>query len=262
VLTPVGVQTQTVTLDDLGDALSQPSARAGIGVVVDADSESCDEDDLLAYLGLARAMGAVPAVSLTPGNGLADVEDVLDDLCVGLVARGDADVSRVALGLARRCDGQRARRFEYVTVAPHGAVLAILGDGTSLLLSRPVNVTDDGSEITGIELAEDAMSARLALVNGSECLLEASTVVAKTQAVAGGTNGADALTLDGPRLGARLRALRIAAGLTQAELARRTGIHRPNIARVEAGRHTPSLETLGRLTVAIGVSPTELFTTS
>ena len=52
------------------------------------------------------------------------------------------------------------------------------------------------------------------------------------------------------------RELRAAAGLTQAELARRTGIHRPNIARVEAGRHTPSLETLARLASAIGVPTT------
>ena len=62
--------------------------------------------------------------------------------------------------------------------------------------------------------------------------------------------------MEGPRLGARLRQLRKAAGLTQAELARRTGIHRPNIARVEAGRHTPSLETLARLASAIGVPTT------
>jgi len=63
-------------------------------------------------------------------------------------------------------------------------------------------------------------------------------------------------TVDGVRLGQRIRELRLAAGLTQAELARRTGIHRPNIARVEAGRHTPSLETLARLATAIGVPTT------
>jgi DNA-binding XRE family transcriptional regulator len=60
-------------------------------------------------------------------------------------------------------------------------------------------------------------------------------------------------SIDGTKLGARIRELRLAANLTQAELARRTGIHRPNIARVEAGRHTPSLETLARLAAAIGV---------
>jgi transcriptional regulator with XRE-family HTH domain len=48
------------------------------------------------------------------------------------------------------------------------------------------------------------------------------------------------------------------AGITQAELARRTGIHRPNIARVEAGRHTPSLETVARLAEALGTSPARI----
>jgi DNA-binding XRE family transcriptional regulator len=75
-----------------------------------------------------------------------------------------------------------------------------------------------------------------------------------------GTNGSSALPIDGARLGARLRELRVEAGLTQAELARRTGIHRPNIARVEAGRHTPSLETLARLASAIGVPTTRVLT--
>ncbi|GAB5547469.1 MAG: hypothetical protein SangKO_072290 [Sandaracinaceae bacterium] len=60
------------------------------------------------------------------------------------------------------------------------------------------------------------------------------------------------------KLGQRIRELRLAAGLTQAELARRTGIHRPNIARVEAGRHTPSLETIARLANAIGVPTTRV----
>jgi transcriptional regulator with XRE-family HTH domain len=72
------------------------------------------------------------------------------------------------------------------------------------------------------------------------------------------SNGEADIAIDGEKLGARLRELRLAAGLTQAELARRTGIHRPNIARVEAGRHTPSLETLARIANAIGVSTTHV----
>ncbi|MCA9606566.1 MAG: helix-turn-helix transcriptional regulator [Myxococcales bacterium] len=77
------------------------------------------------------------------------------------------------------------------------------------------------------------------------------SILQKTNGTAS-TNG----SVDGVRLGQRIRELRLAAGLTQAELARRTGIHRPNIARVEAGRHTPSLETLARLASAIGVPTT------
>jgi transcriptional regulator with XRE-family HTH domain len=43
-------------------------------------------------------------------------------------------------------------------------------------------------------------------------------------------------------VGARLRELRVDAELTQSEVARRTGIHRPIIARIERGKHEPSLE--------------------
>ncbi len=41
--------------------------------------------------------------------------------------------------------------------------------------------------------------------------------------------------------------MRLAAGLTQSELARRTGVAQPNIAAYEAGRRTPSDEMLARL---------------
>ena len=90
--------------------------------------------------------------------------------------------------------------------------------------------------------------------SGSHAAAVASVTGHSAHPVGNGIDGAGAV--DGARLGARLRELRLAAGLTQAELARRTGIHRPNIARVEAGRHTPSLETLARLASAIGVPTT------
>ncbi|MCB9601402.1 MAG: helix-turn-helix transcriptional regulator [Sandaracinus sp.] len=147
----------------------------------------------------------------------------------------------------------RGKRFEFVTVAPDDEdVLAILGDGQSVLLKRPLAAQDDGTEVVGITLSDDAASATLELASGSTVELDVATV-APAQ---GGANGA--IPIDGARLGARLRELRLSAGLTQAELARRTGIHRPNIARVEAGRHTPSLETLARLATAIGVPTTRV----
>lgn len=42
-------------------------------------------------------------------------------------------------------------------------------------------------------------------------------------------------------------------GWTQAHLARLTGIHRPNVARLESGRCDPALETLARVARAMGV---------
>ena len=54
-------------------------------------------------------------------------------------------------------------------------------------------------------------------------------------------------------LGERLRRLRTAQGLSQAELAKRAGIARISVARIEAGHQSPRYETLEKLTKGLGV---------
>ncbi len=49
----------------------------------------------------------------------------------------------------------------------------------------------------------------------------------------------------------QVRRLRQQAGLTQEALAKRAGLARPNLARVESGRYRPSLETLERIARAL-----------
>ncbi|MBM4397448.1 MAG: helix-turn-helix transcriptional regulator [Deltaproteobacteria bacterium] len=55
-------------------------------------------------------------------------------------------------------------------------------------------------------------------------------------------------------IGQAVRAARLRKKLTQEELGQRSGIARPNIARIEGGRHVPSMETLRRLADALRVS--------
>jgi DNA-binding XRE family transcriptional regulator len=55
-----------------------------------------------------------------------------------------------------------------------------------------------------------------------------------------------------PLVGEQVRRLRAAAGLTQHELAARTGSTQPAIAHLEAGRRTPTLTTLEKLAKALG----------
>jgi DNA-binding XRE family transcriptional regulator len=251
-----GLDAEALSPESLIDAI-----REGSVIVIDAGCEVFDEDELLAHVGLARALRTACAVVLPEGESLNGIEDLLDDLCPGLVTRGNRDMSRIATTLARRSDRERARRFEYLAVSPRpGELLAVLADGTAALLPRPINEADDGTDVASIALGPGADSATVVLTSGRELTLRASSLGGAHASVrpgASGTNGhGGAIPIDGVRLGARLRELRVAAGLTQAELARRTGIHRPNIARVEAGRHTPSLETLARLASAIGVPTT------
>lgn len=50
--------------------------------------------------------------------------------------------------------------------------------------------------------------------------------------------------------GARIRAARLAARMTQEELARRSGVRQPNIAAYESGKRAPSRRMLARLLAA------------
>ena len=60
-------------------------------------------------------------------------------------------------------------------------------------------------------------------------------------------------------LGSGIRTLREARGWTQADLARATGIRRPNIARLERGSALPNLATLHRVACGLETSLESLF---
>ena len=54
-------------------------------------------------------------------------------------------------------------------------------------------------------------------------------------------------------IGRNVRAARADAGLTQGELAERSGIAVPHISRLEKGTHLPSVSTLKKVSDALGV---------
>ena len=60
-------------------------------------------------------------------------------------------------------------------------------------------------------------------------------------------------------IGQRIRAARLAAGMTQLDVARKTGIRANNISSIECGKHpTPTVTTLKRLAAALGCEVGEL----
>jgi DNA-binding XRE family transcriptional regulator len=226
--------------------------RPAAGVVLDAGSvELADEDELLAWAGTVVARGRACAIAAPNDDERRRLSStVLLDVCTGLVVAGGEDDARlVAAAMMRRADPTAPRRFEYVTVAPDAdELLAITASGKARLVPRPAAEADSGAAVVAIRFDEEARTALIELEDGPP-----APDIGGTTADPGAT-----LPIDGVTLGKRMRELRMQAGLTQAELARRTGIHRPNIARVEAGRHTPSLETVARIAQAIGVSPTRV----
>lgn len=58
--------------------------------------------------------------------------------------------------------------------------------------------------------------------------------------------------------GDRVREIREAKKITQAELARRIGIHQPVLCDLEKGRHSATLQTVERIATALGVTASDL----
>ena len=59
-------------------------------------------------------------------------------------------------------------------------------------------------------------------------------------------------------VGATIRDHRLQAGLTQAELAQRSGIGRPHLNHIEGGRKSPTVVVLVHLARSLGVPPGDL----
>jgi len=56
------------------------------------------------------------------------------------------------------------------------------------------------------------------------------------------------------KIGARVLALRKLAGLSQEELAARSGLQRTHISRIEMGKYTVTLDTLQAIAEALGMT--------
>jgi DNA-binding XRE family transcriptional regulator len=81
--------------------------------------------------------------------------------------------------------------------------------------------------------------------------------VGESGEVPGGDAGTSGLDLDRTSLAAKLVRRRRAAGLTQAELARRAGIRPETLNRIERGRTTPDFATVRKLVVAMDAAELE-----
>ncbi|WP_338699230.1 helix-turn-helix transcriptional regulator [Streptomyces sp. Q6] len=59
-------------------------------------------------------------------------------------------------------------------------------------------------------------------------------------------------------VGARIRARRREAGMTQEMVALNSGVDRPSIVNIEAGKQSPSVDTLIRIAAALGCDLSDL----
>lgn len=135
--------------------------------------------------------------------------------------------------------------------------LVILRDVRMYRLPRNLLPEDDGSEILGVRVDRDGSAFVVRQRSGRSLEVRWDFVLYHLDpgyAYYKGRAHQRRLEEDvAVRIGRRLRELRQEKRLTTYELARRSGIHRPNISRMESGKHIPTIDTLGRLASALGV---------
>ena len=61
------------------------------------------------------------------------------------------------------------------------------------------------------------------------------------------------------QFGKRVRALRLAKGLSQEEFAFKAGVHRTYMGGIERGERNPALKNIAAIASALGISLSELF---
>ena len=159
------------------------------------------------------------------------------------------------MSLARKALGNTEARIWAASYdAGRDAFRVAMEDGRIVLLKRPIP-EDDGSEVMDLFLEGDGEVFTVVQASGNEFSVPWDAVATLA---AGSRLPADADI--GKRIGQRIKALRQQNGLTQAQLAALTGFKRPNIARLEAGTHVPSILLLERLAHALRVPLSDLVT--
>lgn len=157
------------------------------------------------------------------------------------------------MSLAHKVSGSMEARIWAASYdSKRDAFRVALENGQIFLLQRPIP-EDDHSEVLDVYLEGDGEVFTVVQASGNEFSVPWDVI----QTLASGKNRKPDLDV-GRRIGQRVKALRKEHGLTQDQLAKMSGLKRPNISRLEAGTHVPGISLLERLAEALNVTISDL----
>lgn len=125
-------------------------------------------------------------------------------------------------------------------------------NGQIFLLNRPIP-EDDHSEVLDVYIEGDGEVFTVVHATGNEISVPWDVI----KALASGKARKPDPEV-GKRIGRRVKALRKKLGLTQVQLAKLSGLKRPNISRLEAGTHVPGILLIERLAESLHVNISDL----
>ena len=119
---------------------------------------------------------------------------------------------------------------------------------------------DDGTDLVNVQVDRRRFFFRVTQASGNRYQVPWDRVLHEAEPSYPYFRGRTGRTQPTHEVGARIRKLREARGVTQTELAGAVGMMRSNISRIEAAKHRPTLETMERIAKALKVSVAELLT--
>ena len=117
---------------------------------------------------------------------------------------------------------------------------------------------DDGSELVNIRLDRSRVFFRVTQVSGNRYEIPWARVLHEAEPSYPYFRDRKGRRKTTHEVGATIRELRQAKGITQEKLAGAVGMMRNNISRIEAAKHRPTLETMERIAKALKVSIADL----
>ena len=131
--------------------------------------------------------------------------------------------------------------------------LITFDSGKEYSFARSALDCDDGTDVVSVKVDGRRFFFQVTQASGNEYEVPWDRVLYEAEASYPYFRGNRAKIERSVAVGSQVRKLRKIKGMTQAQLARAAGILRPNLSRIEAGKHRPTLETLERVATALKV---------
>lgn len=144
------------------------------------------------------------------------------------------------------------KKFEKVDyLKEKDAFACTFQNGKSYLLNRKDVPEESGSKVKSCTIDKDGYYFIVGLESGEKYTIPWDFVLHRWEPGYEFYRDKPVDALSPREIGEKIAKVRKSKGITQEKLSKSTGILRANIARIESGRHNPSLETLHRIAKAL-----------
>lgn len=229
-------------------------------LIVDLTFPEQDLDRLIFYVKQYRK--DLPVVLINVEASLAKEKEALRNLSVYAVIKEPStnqEAEEILDDLNEILDLDMDKKLEKVEYLEKEKVFACtFKNGRTYFLSRKDIPEDDGSGISKYAIEKDAYYFTVKLKSGRDYLVPWDFILHICEEKYEFHRSRKIESISSVEIGMRIKEARNKKGLRQSDLAKKTGILRANIARIESGKHNPSLETLEKISGALGISVADL----